>query len=154
MTRMVCKHLNNRITGYAKIIGSLKEYNNRVSLTIHSILPVLSMDEVTAHYLSTISCYLYYKKKTNTSSTAVTGEATAASNGAEYGSSLSDTESKVEAERACEVDLQCSPGESREWRRRNVGGRHREDAGGAGRQSRGSAFPCGPNGSEHGDLRE
>ena len=85
MTRMVCKHLNNRITGYAKIIGSLKEYNNRVSLTIHSILPVLSMDEVTAHYLSTISCYLYYKKKTNTSSTAVTGEATAASNGAEYG---------------------------------------------------------------------
>ena len=154
MTRMVCEHLNNRITGYAKIIGSLKEYNNRVSLTIHSILPVLSMDEVTAHYLSTISCYLYYKKKTNASSTALTGEATAASNGAEYGSSLSDTESKVEAERACEVDLQRSPGESREWRRRNVGGRHREGAGGAGRQSRGSAFPCGPDGSEHGNLRE
>ena len=86
---------NDTITGYAKIIGSLKEYNNRVSLTIHSILPVLRMDEVTAHYLSTISCYLYYKKKTNTSSTAVTGEATAASNGAEYGSSLSDTESKI-----------------------------------------------------------
>lgn len=71
-----------------------------MSLTIHSILPVLSMDEVTSHYLSTISCYLYYKKKTNSSSAAMTGEATAVNNGAEYGSSLSDTESKVAVERA------------------------------------------------------
>lgn len=154
MTRMSPFVFANRITGYAKIIGSLKEYNNRVSLTIHSILPVLSMDEVTSHYLSTISCYLYYKKKTGSSSSVMVGETTTMGNGAEYGSSLSDTESKVESEEAYHVDLQRSPGEPREWRRRNAGGRYREDAGSAGRQSRGGAIPCGPDGSEHGDLRE
>ena len=87
-----------------------------MSLTIHSILPVLNMDEVTSHYLSTISCYLYYKKKTSSSSTVMAGETATMGNGAEYGSSLSDTESKVELRRAWHVDLQRSPGEPRKWR--------------------------------------
>lgn len=88
----------------------LKVYRDRVSLSIHTILPVVHFDEITEHFLSAISCYLYYKKKstgmTSTSMLGSTAETAVADRGASgYGMDMSDTESKVPEWNSCYIDL-------------------------------------------------
>ena len=94
------RYLISSTSGYVKIIGLLKVYRDRVSLSIHTTLPLINFDEITEHYLSAISCYLYYKKKcsglTSTSMVGSTAETAIADHGASgYGIDMSDTESKV-----------------------------------------------------------
>lgn len=102
--------LRNSTSGYVKAIGMLKVYRDRVSLSIHTILPVVHFDEITEHFLSAISCYLYYKKKstgmTSTSMLGSTAETAVADRGASgYGMDMSDTESKVPEWNSCYIDL-------------------------------------------------
>ena len=68
-----------------------------MSLSIHTTLPLFNFVEITEHYLSAISCYLYYKKKCNgMNSTSMVGSTAIADHGASgYGIDMSDTESKV-----------------------------------------------------------
>lgn len=90
-----------RYSHYVKIIGSLRMYSGRISLSIHAIMPVLNFNEVTSHYLSAIHCYLYMKKQANggmmnSNAMAMTTSAdpmAAAMNG--YGAEMSPIESKV-----------------------------------------------------------
>lgn len=84
-----------------KVIGSLRMYSGRITLSIHAIMPVLNFNEVTSHYLSVIHCYLYMKKQANggmmsSSAMTMTGSAdpmAASMNG--YGAEMSPIESKV-----------------------------------------------------------
>ena len=50
-----------------KVVGQLRVFNSKLSLSIHHMQPIFNANEITDHFLSCISCYLYYKKRSSVS---------------------------------------------------------------------------------------
>lgn len=102
-----------RNDGYVKVVGQLRLFNGKVSMSIHHIQPIYSFNEITDHFLSCISCYLYYKKKYSVvalelgdqqGSTAVGSTSTMPAEApmGMMGGELSETETKVCARARCD----------------------------------------------------
>ncbi|KAK8818210.1 hypothetical protein WA556_006031 [Blastocystis sp. ATCC 50177/Nand II] len=82
--------------GYVKVVGQLRVFNSKLSLSIHHMQPIFNANEITDHFLSCISCYLYYKKRSSGSvntanNAAIAQEAPTGMMGGE----MSDLESKI-----------------------------------------------------------
>ena len=81
------------------MIGSLRSFSDRITLSIHAVIPIVDFNEVISHYLSTIHCYLDFKKRSagmmQTSPIAITSpiKEEVPVNG--YGLEMSPVESKV-----------------------------------------------------------
>ena len=82
------------------MIGSLRSFSDRITLSIHAVIPIVDFNEVASHYLSTIHCYLNFKKRSSgMMQTSPIASAIPASktetlvNG--YGTEMSPVESKV-----------------------------------------------------------
>lgn len=59
--------VHDRNDGYVKVVGQLRVFNSKLSLSIHHMQPIFNVNEITDHFLSCISCYLYYKKRSSVS---------------------------------------------------------------------------------------
>ena len=82
------------------MIGSLRSFSDRITLSIHAVIPIVDFNEVTSHYLSTFHCYLSFKKHaagmmqtSPIASAASTIKTESLVNG--YGTEMSPAESKV-----------------------------------------------------------
>ena len=51
--------------GYVRIIGTLRQFQDKVEISGYHCDPISSFNEITIHYLSCIQSYLYFKKRSN-----------------------------------------------------------------------------------------
>ncbi|CBK20893.2 uncharacterized protein [Blastocystis hominis] len=51
--------------GYVRVIGTLRQFQDKVEISGYHCDPISSFNEITIHYLSCIQSYLYFKKRSN-----------------------------------------------------------------------------------------
>lgn len=51
--------------GYVRIIGTLRQFQDKVEISGYHCDPISSFNEITIHYLSCIQSYLYFRKRSN-----------------------------------------------------------------------------------------
>lgn len=48
-----------------RVIGTLRQFQDKVEISGYHCDPISSFNEITIHYLSCIQSYLYFKKRSN-----------------------------------------------------------------------------------------
>lgn len=55
----------SRTEGYVRIIGVLRQFQDKIEISGYHCDPITNFNEITIHYLSCIQSYLYFKKRSN-----------------------------------------------------------------------------------------